>query len=141
MTIIIKSYLNCESSWFLKKYILLHLSFTHFVLSRLEYEINEVLKLNLGEICHTLLGRKSDLNVHLRKQHSYQEVSKSKVKPICFMMRFISGRVQSKRSLPTGNQFMIIPLWVIFWLNSSYVLYFFYSVVKIRRFRIHQRLL
>ena len=28
----------------------------------------------LGEICHTLLGRKSDLNVHLRKQHSYQEV-------------------------------------------------------------------
>ena len=27
------------------------------------------------EICGTLLGRKSDLNVHMRKQHSYHETS------------------------------------------------------------------
>merc|ERR1711953_415666 len=40
----------------------------------LYYDQNQYYFSHSGEICHTLLGRKSDLNVHLRKQHSYQEV-------------------------------------------------------------------
>ena len=46
--------------------------------STLNYDSSSI----LGEICHTLLGRKSDLNVHLRKQHSYQEVIHSILLPV-----------------------------------------------------------